>query len=214
MMYPPITQIALESRFTVMSRQVLIQLKATNLIPAISRKIGLPPPGLGNCRARCSARCHVPCSSPRLRSGSCLWLRQGPHPPAASCLSATCRWPAALSDQYCLRSRYDITLRPIRRVAARRPRSSAFPPVSTAGHMAVVAAGPRPLLSRVPRGHIPAKYTPAHLRHKGGHNKQPPPMSSRIKPGGNNGVGASSRARQGAAAVQRLIVCTPPNSSP
>ena len=52
MMYPPIAQIALESRFTVMSRQVLIQLKATNLIPAISRKIGLTAARFGKCRAR------------------------------------------------------------------------------------------------------------------------------------------------------------------
>jgi len=37
-----------------------------------------------------------------------------------------------------------------------------LPPVSTAGHMAVVAAEPRPFLSRVPRGHIPAKSMSGH----------------------------------------------------
>jgi hypothetical protein len=66
MMYPPIAQIALESRFTVMSRQVLIQLKATNLIPAISREIGLTAARLGKCRARCSARCHAPGAAHRV----------------------------------------------------------------------------------------------------------------------------------------------------
>ena len=133
----------------------------------IDRKKGLPPPGLGNCRARCSARCHVPCSSPRLRSGSCPWLRRGRiHP-----LPVICPPPAGG------RPLYPIILPPLalRHNAKADPAGSCpaasglgLPPVSTAGHMAVVAAGPRPLLSRVPRGHMPAIYTPAHLRHEGG----------------------------------------------
>jgi len=89
-----------------------------------------------------------------------------PHPPAASCLSATCRWPAALANDM-PPLRYSITPGSNQRVAARRPRGSAFPRSARPATWRWWRQGLVRYSSRVPRGHMPAKYTTAHLRHKG-----------------------------------------------
>jgi hypothetical protein len=88
--------------------------------------IGLTGPGFGKCRARCSAPVTPLAAHPVSVWAAvrvCGWgrIHPLPHvcpPPAGG------RPPVQL---FCLRWRYGITLRPIRRVVARRPRGSVFP---------------------------------------------------------------------------------------
>jgi hypothetical protein len=120
--------------------------QATAQTPApLTRKIGLSASRLGKCRARTAspgsflAPVTPRCSSPGLRSGSCLWLLRI-HP-----LPLVCPPPAGG------RPLYLIILPPLRygRTTKADPAGSGpaasklgLPPCHTAGHMAVVAGAP------------------------------------------------------------------------